>query len=147
MKPLTPFQLDSLRCDRKKLTDATGQLEKLQTRVHIFERELLLERQRAEVLRVELLETNLPADGVSKLLVCEKRVQLQHEFLSRAADEIIPLRLAVLGELHQFEKIYVEIFPGGLNKPASLLPLWAGESAPVPARAAAAIAEIDKLLE
>ena len=99
------------------------------------------------MLRAELLETNVPADGILKLLLCEKRVQLLHEFLSRAADEIMPLRLAVLGELHQFEKLYVEIFPGALNGPVQKLPAWAGEGCGAVDRAKFAIAEIDRLLE
>ncbi|MGA2854657.1 MAG: hypothetical protein ABSE90_11090 [Verrucomicrobiota bacterium] len=67
--------------------------------------------------------------------------------MSRAADEIMPSRLAVLQELHQFEKIYVEIFPGVLNKPASQIPIWAGDGAPASNRATAAIAAIDELLQ
>jgi hypothetical protein len=144
---MTPFQLDSLRCDRKKLADSTGLLEKLESRVHNFQRELLLEKQRADVIRAELLETNLPADGVSKLLVCERRGQLLGEFLSRAADEVTSLRLAVLGELRQFEKLYVEIFPVALHKPASQLPPWAGEGCGAVDRGRFAIQDIDRLLE
>lgn len=144
MSAPTTLQADALRCFRNQLTITNDELKKLAARRRSFEFALLDAQKRVAAL---IEAASLEDAEILALTVAERRVNFIISFLSQSAPEVTRQELFILDLLNKFGALFSQIRPGALDKPASLLPVWAGESCGVADRAAFAVAEISKLLE